>query len=102
MLAPEQVCFFGYTIEDAALGAISSRRFGAAQVARDPRAAAQQALAVLTAAADVPLHNQGLTLADAMTALTVLFNPDHGDPDGSTARILATAIAAAPTPLIDT
>jgi arginase family enzyme len=36
----------------------------------------------------------GLTIAE--------FNPDHGDPDGSTARILATAIAAALTPLIDT
>src|SRR5919202_407768 len=49
-----------------------------------------------------PEYNTGLTLADAMTALAVLvahpgcagltvteFNPDHGEPDGSTARTLA-------------
>ena len=58
--------------------------------------------------ANWPEYNKGLTLADAMAALTVLiahpgfagltvteFNPDHGEPDGSTARTLATALAAA-------
>ena len=49
--------------------------------------------------ADVLQHNTGLTFAAAMAALTVLvghpafagliiteFNPDHGEPNGSTAR----------------
>ena len=58
--------------------------------------------------ADVPQDNSGLTFAAAMAALTVLvghpafagliiteFNPDHGEPDGSTTRTLATGIAAA-------
>lgn len=58
--------------------------------------------------ANWPEYNKGLTLADAMTALAVLvahpgcagltvteFNPDHGEPDGSTARTLAAALAAA-------
>jgi arginase len=58
--------------------------------------------------ADVPQHNMGLTFAAAMAALTVLvghpafagliiteFNPDHGEPDGSTARTLAAGLAAA-------
>ena len=58
--------------------------------------------------ADVPQHNSGLTFGAAMAALTVLvghpafagliiteFNPDHGEPDGSTARSLATGLAAA-------
>ena len=58
--------------------------------------------------ADVPQHNTGLTFAAAMAALTVLvghpalagliiteFNPDHREPDGSTARTLATGLAAA-------
>jgi arginase len=56
----------------------------------------------------VPQHNTGLTFAAATAALTVLvghpalagliiteFNPDHGEPDGSTARTLATGLAAA-------
>jgi arginase len=59
-------------------------------------------------AANWPEYNKGLTLADAMAALAVLvahpgcagltvteFNPDHGEPDGSTARTLAAALATA-------
>jgi arginase len=128
LLRPEQVCFFGYGEVDDTSGALPSPRFDAAQVARDPRAAAQAALQVATdvaeryvvhfdvdvinffdlPAADVPQHSTGLLLADAMTALSVLvghpgfagltfaeFNPDHGNPDGSTARILAAALAGA-------
>jgi len=62
--------------------------------------------------ADVPLYNKGLTKAEAMTALSEFvahpgfagmtfaeFNPDHGAPDGSTARALATALADALAPL---
>jgi arginase len=58
--------------------------------------------------ADVPLYNRGLTTAEAMAALSefvahpgfagmtfVEFNPDHGEPDGSTARTLAAALAGA-------
>lgn len=58
--------------------------------------------------ADVPLYNRGLTTAEAMTALSefvahpgfagmtfVEFNPDHGEPDGSTARTLAEALSGA-------
>ncbi|TDC53571.1 arginase family protein [Jiangella ureilytica] len=61
-------------------------------------------------AADVP-HYRGLTLDQAMRALAVMvrhpgfagltlteFNPDHGEPDGSTARRLAEAVAAALAP----
>jgi arginase len=128
LLAQDRVCFFGYTIEDAMLATISSPRQHAAQVARDPLAAASEAVRALTnvasrfvvhfdvdvidfldlPAADVAQHNSGLTLADAMTALSALtahpafsgmvvaeFNPDHGEPDGSTARRLAAAIAGA-------
>lgn len=59
-------------------------------------------------AADVPLLDKGLTAAEAMAALSELvaspgfagmtfaeFNPDHGEPDGSTARVLAGALAEA-------
>lgn len=59
-------------------------------------------------AANWPEYNKGLTLADATAALAVLvaqpgfagltvteFNPDHGEPDGSTARALAGALVAA-------
>lgn len=58
-------------------------------------------------AADVPQY-RGLTLDQVMGAVTVMvrhpgfaglvlteFNPDHGEPDGSTARRLAEAVAAA-------
>ncbi|TDD68638.1 arginase family protein [Jiangella aurantiaca] len=58
-------------------------------------------------AADVPQY-RGLTLDQVMRAVTVLtqhpgfaglvlteFNPDHGEPDGSTARRLAEAVATA-------
>ncbi|WP_238008458.1 arginase family protein [Dactylosporangium sp. AC04546] len=59
-------------------------------------------------AANWPEYNKGLTLADATAALAVLvghpggagltvteFNPDRGEPDGSTARTLAAALATA-------
>lgn len=59
-------------------------------------------------AADVPLLNKGLTTTEAMAALSEFvsspgfagmtfaeFNPDHGEPDGSTARVLAKALAGA-------
>ena len=138
LLTPDQVCFFGQssrspdaagaTVEDRALGSLPSRKFGAADVARDPSAAAREATSQVAAStnrflvhfdvdvidffdlpvADVPQHNTGLTFAAAMAALTVLvghpafagliiteFNPDHGEPDGSTARTLATGLAAA-------
>ena len=58
--------------------------------------------------ADVPLHNLGLTPEQAAAVLGALvaapgfagvtvceFNPDHGAPDGSTARALTTALAGA-------
>jgi arginase len=58
--------------------------------------------------ADVPQHNLGLTPEQATAVLGTLvaapgfaglticeFNPDHGEPDGSTARALSTALAAA-------
>ena len=58
-------------------------------------------------AADVPQY-RGLTLDQVMSAVTVMvrhpgfaglvlteFNPDHGAPDGSTARRLAAAVASA-------
>lgn len=64
--------------------------------------------------ADVPLYNKGLTKAEAMTALSEFvahpgftgmtfaeFNPDHGEPDGSTARILAESLAGALKSLAD-
>jgi arginase len=63
-------------------------------------------------AADVPLYNRGLTKDEAMAALSEFvahpgfagmtfaeFNPDHGEPDGSTARALAGALAGALRPL---
>ena len=135
LLTPDRVCFFGQssrspgaTVEDRTLGSLPSRKFGAADVARDPSAAAREAISLVTAStdrflvhfdvdvidffdlpvADVPQHNTGLTFAAAVAALTVLvghpafagliiteFNPDHGEPDGSTARTLATGLAAA-------
>jgi arginase len=138
LLTPDRVCFFGQsskspdaagaTVEDRTLGSLPSPRFGAADVLRDPSAAAREAISVATAStdrflvhfdvdvidffdlpvADVPQHNSGLTFGAAMAALTVLvahpafagliiteFNPDHGEPDGSTARTLATGLAAA-------
>jgi len=58
--------------------------------------------------ADVPLHDRGISLDDATTVLATLaaapnfagvticeLNPDHGEPDGSTARTLSTALAQA-------
>jgi arginase len=138
LLTPNRICFFGQssrppdeadaTVEDRTLGPLPSKKFGAAEVARDPSAAAWEAVSVFTAStdrflvhfdvdvidffdlpvADVPQHNTGLTFAAGMAALTVLvghpafagliiteFNPDHGEPDGSTARALATGLAAA-------
>ena len=138
LLTPDRVCFFGQssrspdaagaTVEDRTLGSLPSQKFGAAEVARAPSAAAGEAISVVTAGtdrflvhfdvdvidffdlpvADVPQHNTGLTFAAAMAAPTVLvghpafagliiteFNPDHGEPDGSTARTLATGLAAA-------
>jgi arginase len=138
LLTADRVCFLGQssgppdgadaTIEDRRLASLASRRLGVAEVAQDPRAAAEGALAAVSGLAeqylvhfdvdvtdfyavpiaDVPQHNTGLTLDDTMAALAVLvgqpgfagltiteFNPDHGEPDGSTARVLATAIAAA-------
>lgn len=143
LLTPDRVCFFGVnsappgdpaaTAEDRRLHALASPTFRAGQVSADPAAAAGQAAAALTATADrflvhfdvdvidffdlpvadVPIHNNGLTLTDAMAALTVMvahpgfagltiteFNPDHGDPDGTTARTLAAAITAALAPLL--
>ncbi len=62
--------------------------------------------------ADVPLYNRGLTKAEAMTALSEFvahpgcvgmtfaeFNPDHGEPDGTTAHVLAKALVGALRPL---
>jgi arginase len=138
LLTPDRICFFGptskpadhpdATVEDRTLGALPSRKFGAAEVARDPEGAAREALGVVTATVDrflvhydvdvvdffdlpvanYPQHNSGLTFAAAMDALAVLvghpafaglvvteFNPDHGEPDGSTARILAGGLATA-------
>ena len=64
--------------------------------------------------ADVPLYNKGLTKVEAMTALSEFaaqpgfagmtfaeFNPDHGEQDGSTTRILTEALAKALGPLAD-
>jgi arginase len=58
--------------------------------------------------ADVPLYNRGLTKSEAMTALSEFvahpgfagmtfaeFNPDHGEPDGTTARALAESLTDA-------
>jgi arginase len=132
LLTPELVCFFGYgEVDDASTG-LSSPRVDAAEVARDPRMAARQALDAVNGvadrflvhfdvdvinffdlpAADVPQYSSGLSLGDAMIALSVLvadpgllgmtfveFNPDHGDADGSTARTLAGALAAALRPV---
>jgi arginase len=138
LLIPDRVGFFGVTSlppgdpaatgEDQVLAGLPSRTVRAAEVAADPAAAAHEAAAALTTraerffihfdvdvidfydlpAANWPEYNKGLTLANAMAALTVLiahpgfagltvteFNPDHGEPDGSTARTLATALAAA-------
>jgi arginase len=143
LLTPDRVCFFGVTSappndptatdEDRRLDALASPTFRAAEVSADPVAVARQATAALTAAAgrflvhfdvdvidffdlpvaDVPIHNNGLTLIDAMAALTILvahpgfagltvteFNPDHADSDGATARTLAAAITAALAPLL--
>ncbi|HEV8569609.1 MAG TPA: arginase family protein [Actinoplanes sp.] len=110
---------------------VSSARFPARDVRADPRGAARQALRTLDAhrfvvhfdvdvidfydlpVADVPLYNKGLTVAEAMTALSEFvthpgfagmtlaeFNPDHGEPNGSTARTLAEALATALWPLM--
>jgi arginase len=128
LLTPDAVCFFGYGAVDEAFEDLSSPRVDAAGVARDPRSAAHEALDAVNGiadrflvhfdvdvinfldlpAADVPQFSTGLSLGDAMTALSVLvahpgflgmtfveFNPDHGDADGSTARTLAGALAAA-------
>jgi arginase len=138
LLTPDRVVFFGVnslpltdpaaTCEDQVLAGLPSRAVRAAEVAADPVAAADDAAAALTTAAerflvhfdvDVidfydlpaanwPEYNKGLTLADAMEALAVLvahpgfagltvteFNPDHGEPDGSTARTLAAALVTA-------
>jgi arginase len=83
------VCFFGQssrspdaagaTVEDRTLGSLPSQKFGAAEVARAPSAAAGEAISVVTAGtdrylvhfdvdvidffdlpvADVPQHNMG-------------------------------------------
>jgi len=58
--------------------------------------------------ADIPLHNGGLTFAEAMRCLTVLvrheglagltiteFNPDHGAEDGSTTGALVRGLVGA-------
>jgi len=138
LLAPDQVCFFAQsskppeaadaTVEDRTFGTVPSAKFGVAEVARDPWAAAQKAIGAVRAmsdrylvhfdvdvidffdlpVADWPQHNSGLTFPAAMDALAVLvrhpgfaglvvteFNPDHGEPDGSTARTLAGGLAAA-------
>lgn len=128
LLTPDLVYFFGYGEMDDAFAELSSPRVDAGAVARDPHMAAQEALDAVNGiadrflihfdvdvinffdlpAADVPQYGTGLSLADAMTALSVLvahsgllgmtfaeFNPDHGDADGSTARRLAGALAAA-------
>jgi arginase len=128
LLTPDRICFLGHTIEDEALGTIDSRRLGAARVRRDPAAAAREALDAVTSvaghlvvhfdvdvidfldlpAADVPQHNAGLTVREAVDVLRPLvahpalaglvvteFNPDHGEPDGSTAARLAATIAEA-------
>jgi arginase len=131
LLTPERLCFFGYGERDEDPdGLVSSARFPARDVRADPRGAARQALRTLDAhrfvvhfdvdvidfydlpVADVPLYNKGLTVAEAMTALSEFvthpgfagmtfaeFNPDHGEPDGSTARTLAEALATALWPL---
>jgi arginase len=132
LLTPDLVCFFGYGEVDEASAGIPSPRVDAGQVARDPRMAAREALDAVNGvadrflvhfdvdvinfldlpAADVPQYSTGLSLDDAMTALSVLvadpgllgmtfveFNPDHGDADGSTARTLAGALAAALRPV---
>lgn len=65
-------------------------------------------------AADVPLYNRGLTKDQAMAALSEFvahpgfagmtfaeFNPDHGEPDGSTTRVLAEALTGALAPLAE-
>ena len=64
-----------------------------------------------TPAADVPIFGRGLTLPQLVAVLRVLFadprcaaatfvehNPDHGNPDGSTTRMLVDALAMAFTP----
>jgi arginase len=132
LLTPDLVCFFGYGEVDEAFADLSSPRVDAGGVARDPRMAAREALDAVDGiadrflvhfdvdvinfldlpAADVPQYSTGLSLGDAITALSVLaahpgllgmtfaeFNPDHGDADGSTARTLAGALAAALRPL---
>jgi arginase len=132
LLTPDHVCFFGYGEVDDASADLSSPRVDAGSVARDPRIAAREALDAVNGvadrflvhfdvdvinfldlpAADVPQYSTGLSLGDAMTALSVLvahpgllgmtlteFNPDHGDADGSTARALAGALAAALRPV---
>jgi arginase len=132
LLTPDRVCFFGYGEVDDAFADLSSPRVDAGVVARDPHMAAQDALDAVNEiaerflihfdvdvinffelpAADVPQYSTGLSLGDAMTALSVLvahsgllgmtfteFNPDHGDVDGSTARTLAGALAGALRPL---
>jgi arginase len=132
LLTPDHVCFFGYGEVDDAFSDLSSPRVDAGVVARDPHMAAQEALDAVNEiaerflihfdvdvinffdlpAADVPQYSTGLSLDDAMTALSVLvahpgllgmtfteFNPDHGDADGSTSRTLAEALAAALRPL---
>ena len=93
LLTPDHLCFFGQGDADEDLHArVPSPRFPATTVATEPEAAAQQAVATLTAvterfvvhfdvdvinffdlpAADVPQYTTGLTLAQAMTALRVM------------------------------
>jgi arginase len=111
LLTPELVCFFGDGEVDDASAGLSSPRIDADGVARDPRMAAGGALDGVNGmptgsssfdvdvinffdlpAADVPQYSSGLSLRDAMTALSVLvahpgllgmsfveFNPDHSD-----------------------
>ena len=131
LLDPGRLCFFGYGERDEDPdGLVSSARFPAGEVRAAPCEAAREALRAIGAhrfvvhfdvdvidfydlpVADVPLYNKGLTVAEAMTALSEFvahprfagmtfaeFNPDHGEPDGSTARTLAEALATALRPL---
>jgi arginase len=132
MLTPDHVVFVGHNDnpgpDEDALARLGSAQFRVDAVRADPAGTATAALAAARRAkgrfvvhfdvdvigfyelpvADVPLHNRGLTLAEATTVLRTLaaapgfagvtvceLNPDHGEPDGSTVRALSDALAAA-------
>jgi arginase len=142
LLAPEQIYFFGVAVppgddpeadhEHRLLDSLPSRVLRAAEVTADPVVSARRAADTLASVAgrfivhfdvdvldfydlpvaDVPIHNDGLTLDTAVAALAELvarpdfagltvteFNPDHGEPDGSTTQALATALVTALAPL---